>query len=144
MTQTSKRGRGSAGAGEAKRSSARPATPRQAAARSGPLDASLDAELFKALSDPTRAKLVACIAKCGRGCSVGEVADCCSVDMSVVSRHLAQLARAGVLEGEREGRTVRYKVRYRELTDSLRALADALDACCPDGEVCGEGCGPGC
>ena len=121
-------------------STVRPATPRQAAARSGPIDASLDAELFKALSDPTRAKLVACIAKCGRGCSVGEVAECCSVDLSVVSRHLAQLARAGVLESERDGRTVR----YREVTESLRALADALDACGPDGEMCGEGCGPGC
>jgi DNA-binding transcriptional ArsR family regulator len=119
----------------------RPATPRQAAARSGPLDASLDAGLFKALSDPTRAQLVACIAKCGRGCSVGEVAECTSVDLSVVSRHLAQLARAGVLESERDGRVVRYRVRYRGLTRSLRALADALDACCPDGESCSvDGC----
>jgi ArsR family transcriptional regulator len=133
MTQMSKRGGPATG-----RAYARPATPRQAAARSGPIDASLDAELFKALSDPTRARLVACIAKCGRGCSVGEVAECCSVDMSVVSRHLAQLARAGVLEGEREGRTVRYKVRYREVTRALRALADALDQCCP-GEDCRGG-----
>jgi ArsR family transcriptional regulator len=122
------------------RPTARPSTPRQAAARSGPIDESLDAELFKALSDPTRAALVACIAKCGRGCAVTEVAECCSVDLSVVSRHLAQLARAGVLESEREGRMVRYRVRYRELTRSLRALADALDQCCPDGERCGGSC----
>jgi DNA-binding transcriptional ArsR family regulator len=138
MTQISKH-RQSPAAG-APRGTPRPATPRQAAARTGPLDASLDAALFKALSDPTRAALVACIAKCGRGCSVGEVAECTSVDLSVVSRHLALLARSGVLEAAKDGRVVRYSVRYREVTASLRALADALDQCCPD-EECGDACG---
>jgi ArsR family transcriptional regulator, arsenate/arsenite/antimonite-responsive transcriptional repressor len=109
-----------------------PATPRQAARRPSPVDRSLDPELFKALSDPTRLRLVACIAKCARGCAVGEVAECCSVDLSVVSRHLAQLARAGVLEVEREGRTVRYRVRYQQVCRTLRDLANALEACCPD------------
>jgi len=91
----------------------------------------LDPELFKALCDPTRASLIGCIAKCGRGCSVGEVAECCSVDMSVVSRHLALLARAGVLEARKEARTVFYRVRYTELCRALRALADALEECSP-------------
>jgi DNA-binding transcriptional ArsR family regulator len=118
-----------------------PATPKQAAARCGPLDRLLDPELFKAFCDPTRASLIACIAKCGRGCSVGEVAECCSVDLSVVSRHLALLARAGVLEATKEGRTVFYRVRYDELCQTLRALADALEGCCPqtggcDGKCC--------
>ncbi len=111
----------------------RPATPKQAAARKGPLDQRLDPALFKALADPTRASLLACIAKCGRGCSVGEIAECCSVDLSVVSRHLALLARSGALEGTKEGRTVRYHVRYAELTAALRGLADALEECCPPG-----------
>lgn len=108
-----------------------PATPKQAAAYCGAVDESLDPELFKALSDPTRTKLIACIAKCGRGCSVGEVAECCSVDFSVVSRHLALLARSGVLDASKEGRTVFYRVRYAELCRSLRSLADALAECCP-------------
>ncbi len=116
-----------------------PATPKQAARCCGPLDDCLDAELFKALSDPTRAKLVACIGKCGRGCSVGEIAECCAVDMSVVSRHLAQLARSGVLEATKTGRTVSYRVRYAEVSKSLRSLADALDACCPEG-ACHANC----
>ena len=120
--------------------SLRPATPALAASCAAPIDASLTPELFKALADPTRARLVACIAKCGRGCSVGEVAECCSVDPSVVSRHLALLARTGVLESEKDGRTVRYKVRYRELTRSLRSLADAFDQCCPEGDEGGCAC----
>lgn len=108
-----------------------PSTPKQAAACCGPVDELLDPALFKAFSDPTRVSLLACIAKCGRGCSVGEVAECCSVDFSVVSRHLALLARSGVLESTKEGRTVFYRVRYTELVHSLRSLADALEDCCP-------------
>jgi DNA-binding transcriptional ArsR family regulator len=118
-----------------------PATPKQAAARKGRLDSSLDAALFKALSDPTRLSLLACIAKCGRGCSVSEVAECCSVDFSVVSRHLQVLAQAGVLEAAKEGRIVRYRVRYTELMGTLRGLADALEQCCPD---CATDCEPSC
>ncbi|MDX2132963.1 MAG: metalloregulator ArsR/SmtB family transcription factor [Planctomycetota bacterium] len=119
-----------------------PATPRQAAARRGPIDRRLDPALFKALADPTRAMLVACIAKCARGCTVGEMAECCDVDVSVVSRHLALLARAGVLEARRKGRTVSYRVRSGELCRALRELADALEACAPaeeggcDGTCC--------
>jgi ArsR family transcriptional regulator len=109
----------------------RPATPKQAAACCGPVDQLLDPVLFKALSDPTRVSLIACIAKCGRKCSVGEVAECCSVDFSVVSRHLSLLARSGVLEATKQGRTMFYRVRYAELCRSLRSLADALDECCP-------------
>lgn len=123
----------------------RPATPKQAAMRRNPVDDLLDPELFKALGDPTRVRLLGCLVKCGRPCSVGEIAQCCSVDLSVVSRHLALLARAGVLEATKSGRTVSYAVRFGEVSTHLRALADAIDACCPDGS-CGDGkescCGP--
>lgn len=118
-----------------------PTTPKLAAGCPGPLDDLLDPVLFKAFSDPTRAAMIGCIAKCGRGCSVGEVAECCAVDFSVVSRHLALLARSGVLEASKEGRTVFYRVRYAELCGTLRSLADALEACCPkQGEACDGGC----
>ena len=119
-------------------------TPLQAAARRGPIDKLLDPELFKSLGDPTRAKLLACLAKCGRACSVTEVAECCDVDFSVVSRHLALLEKAGVLDSAKKGRTVFYHVRYSELSAMLRALADAFENCCDDrksnpseGECCG-------
>lgn len=120
----------------------RPRTPADAACCAGPIDRLLDPELFKALCDATRAGLVACIAKCGRGCSVSEVAACCSVDTSVVSRHLATLEKAGVLSSEREGRVVRYSVRYTDLSATLRVLADAIDACAPEAPCAGgaDGC----
>ena len=113
----------------------RPPTPLAAQQCCGPLDTCLDAALFKALSDPTRLALLACLAKCGRGCSVSEVAECCSVDFSVVSRHLALLERAGVLSAVKSGRTVTYEVRYEHLAQSLRAVADAVMDCVPAGSA---------
>jgi ArsR family transcriptional regulator len=115
-------------------------SPKQAARRASLIDKALDPDLFKALSDPTRVQLVACLAKCRRMCSVTEVADCCSVDFSVVSRHLSMLADAGVLESRKEGRTMFYRVQYKRLCASLRGIADAFEDCCPDGSCCeGDG-----
>ncbi|MFT5425061.1 MAG: ArsR family transcriptional regulator [Phycisphaerales bacterium] len=104
-----------------------PATPRQAARRKAPLDKRLDADLFKALADPTRLNLLACLVKCGRGCTTTEIAECCSVDFSVVSRHLGVLAAAGVIESEKQGRTVWHKPQSQELAKTFRALADAVE-----------------
>lgn len=134
MTQISKHGSRASrrpGAPRAAPAARPPRTPREAARRTGPLDACLRPELFRALADPTRAALLACLAKCARPCSVSEVAACCAVDFSVVSRHLALLAHAGVLEVRKTGRVVHYAVRFRELSGALRALAGALDSCCP-------------
>lgn len=113
----------------------RPATPRQAARRRAALDRHLDTDLFKTLADPTRARLLACLLKCGRACSVSEVAECCAVDFSVVARHLALLARANVLKSEKRGRTVWYEPCCADLSARLRALADAIDEWCPNTPV---------
>jgi ArsR family transcriptional regulator len=121
----------------------RPGTPRQAARVSRPIDGLLNPDVFKALSDPTRLRLLACLAKCGRACSVGEVAGCCAVDLSVVSRHLSALEDAGVLESNKEGRSVSYRVRFAEMAGMFRSLADALEECCPE-ECPGGACAPGC
>lgn len=122
-----------------------PSTPKQAARRRAPLDKRLDADLFKALADPTRLKLLACLVKCGRGCTTTEVAECCSVDFSVVSRHLAVLAAAGVVSSEKQGRTVWHRPMSTLLTQTFRDLADAVEewdsgACC-DATGSGGCCG---
>ena len=91
----------------------------------------LDATLFKALGDPTRLHLLACLASCCRACSVSEVAACCNVDMSVVSRHLAQLQAAGVLTSQKQGKSVLYTVAYGPLAAALTRLSEAVSACDP-------------
>ncbi|CAG0960084.1 HTH-type transcriptional regulator CmtR [Phycisphaerales bacterium] len=117
-------------------------SPRQAAACCRPVDDLLNPDLFKALCDPTRARLLGCLVKCGRPCSVTEVAECCSVDFSVVSRHLALLEGAGILAATKQGRVVSYSVQYAHLCRTLRKLADAIEECCPASEAkaCKEGC----
>jgi ArsR family transcriptional regulator len=109
-----------------------PLTPKAAACCAGPIDDLLEPEFFKGLCDPTRLKLLGCLAKCGRACSVSEVAECCSVDFSVVSRHLALLERSGIVESAKAGRVVSYTVKYGALADRLRSLADAVDSYGPN------------
>jgi ArsR family transcriptional regulator len=120
-------------------------TPKLAAGCCAPIDDLLDPELFKGLCDPTRLKLLGCLAKCGRACSVSEVAECCSVDFSVVSRHLSLLERSGIVESTKDGRTVFYAVKYAHLAETLRALASALESYGPHarrarqkGDCCGK------
>lgn len=118
-------------------------SPREAASCCRPVDHLLDPAWFKALCDPTRVLILGCLAKCGRACSVGEIAECCSVDLSVVSRHLRVLERAGLLESSKKGRTVSFSVRYGDFCRTLRSLADAVEQCCPnDAARAGACCHP--
>lgn len=124
------------------------ATPRQASRKKARVDRLLDPEFFKAIGEPTRARLLACLIKCGRPCSVTEVAECCSTDFSMVARHLAALARADVLDARKQGRTVWYSAEAKDLSARLRELADAIDewggepgASGTQGNGC---CGDGC
>lgn len=94
------------------------------------LEGLLDPAVFRALGDPNRVALIARLGRSGRPTTVTEAADCCPVDLSVVSRHLAVLRGAGIVLAAKRGREVRYTV-SPDLAASLRSLADALDACCP-------------
>ncbi len=103
-------------------------------------------EVFKALGDPNRLTILSQLVQGGDDQSVSQVASCCTVDLSVVSRHLGLLRNAGVVESARHGKEVRYRVRVEELVGMLRGLADALESCCPDGTctvVAQEGEGEG-
>lgn len=99
---------------------------------------SLDTGLFGALSDPTRLCVLMRLVELGRPGTVTEVAACCPVDLSVVSRHLKRLAGAGVVSAARHGKEKRYQVLYSSLSGALREMADAIDACCPPVPIPGE------
>ena len=87
--------------------------------------------LFRALSDPNRITLLGHLATCCGPQTVTEAAACCPTDLSVTSRHLAILRDAGIVEATKRGRQVFYSVRYQALSKTLREMADAIDACCP-------------
>ncbi len=103
------------------------ATPKHASKKRAKIDKLLDPELFKALADPNRARVLACMIKCARPCSVTEVAECCSVDFSMVARQLSVLAKAGILDANKEGRTMWYTARNEHLSDVFHALAEAIE-----------------
>jgi len=92
----------------------------------------LEPRFFKALGDGNRIALLARLAAIYRPCTVSEIACCCPVDLSVVSRHLGILRDANIVEANRKGKEVHYTVRYDILAETFRNIADAIDACCVD------------
>jgi DNA-binding transcriptional ArsR family regulator len=79
-------------------------------------------ELFAALADPTRWRVLTLLAERGEGTATtlaGEL----PVSRVAVVKHLAVLDRAGLVEGRRRGREVRYTVRPERLSATAAALA---------------------
>ena len=101
-----------------------------------PVEQALRPEFFKSLCDPARVEILCRLARCCEPQNVSQIAACCPTDISVVSRHLAMLRHAGILDAEKSGKQVHYSVRYSELAATLRQMADAIEACCPDVGSC--------
>ena len=93
------------------------------------LEQHLRPDLFRALGDPTRLILLTRLAVASESATVNQLADCCGVHLSGVSRHLALLRDAGVVHSEKQGREVLYSLNRKQLTGTLRGLADAIDTC---------------
>lgn len=88
-------------------------------------------ELFKVLSDSNRLSLVTRLCQC-REANVSELSTCCSIDLSVVSRHLSKLKNAGILGAKKRGKEVYYELKASDLSQMLRELADEIEKadCC--------------
>ena len=76
-------------------------------------------EVFAALADPTRWRVLSLLAERGEGTATSLAGEL-PVSRVAVIKHLAVLDRAGLVEGRRAGREVRYTVR----TDQLEATAN--------------------
>lgn len=100
----------------------------------------LRVDVFKALGDGSRLAILASLAEAARPLRVSEIGTCCPQDLSVVSRHLAILRDAGVVQAERRGREVYYQIQWSDVAGMLRELADAFERCCADadGRCCTE------
>ena len=98
------------------------------------LEDHLQPDFFQALCDPMRLSLVAHLAASGRSLTVTEASECCGIHFSGVSRHLALLKRAGVVQADKQGREMHYRLEVSALVSTLRGVADALEACGEQGE----------
>ncbi|MBN1459996.1 MAG: winged helix-turn-helix transcriptional regulator [Armatimonadetes bacterium] len=85
--------------------------------------------IFKALADPTRARIVAELAD--GGLCVGALAYRLGVTHSAVSQHLRILREAGLVDGERQGYRVHYSLqrdRIREVSEQVTQWMGSLGA----------------
>jgi ArsR family transcriptional regulator len=70
------------------------------------------AQIIKAMAHPSRLFIVDELAKNGERC-VCELTEMVGADMSTVSRHLAVLKSAGIVEDDKRGSQVYYRLRVR-------------------------------
>ena len=77
---------------------------------------------FKALSDPTRRRILALLGERER--TVGELVACFDVSQPAISRHLAVLRDAGLVTSLRQGQNVVYALDTTVVQDVVRALLD--------------------
>jgi DNA-binding transcriptional ArsR family regulator len=81
-------------------------------------------KVFKALSDPTRRRVLQLLRE--RPLSAGELSDHFPVSKPTMSAHFAVLQEAGLIDAERSGRTITYRLVMSVLEDALLGFAQTL------------------
>jgi DNA-binding transcriptional ArsR family regulator len=79
--------------------------------------------VFGALADPTRRALLSAIAD-QRTATATELASELPISRQAVNKHLGALTDAGLLDRERAGREVRYRVTPEPLSDAVSWIAE--------------------
>lgn len=80
--------------------------------------------VFKALSDPTRRRVLQLLRE--RPMSAGDLADQFVVSKPTMSAHFAVLLEADLIEAEKTGRTILYRLKLSVLEDALLGFAETL------------------
>lgn len=83
-----------------------------------------DEQLWEAVGDPSRRRVLDLILARGEATPTMLAAEL-PVTRQAVSKHLAILARAGLVEAHRQGRETRYTVRPDRLGEAAQAMAEA-------------------
>ena len=79
-------------------------------------------DVFTALADPTRRRVLDLLAEHGHGTATSLAAEL-PVSRPAVIKHLAVLDRAGLVASRRHGREVRYVVRPEQLQETAAWMA---------------------
>jgi ArsR family transcriptional regulator len=75
---------------------------------------------FRALADPTRRRILELLSR--RDLTAGEIAEEFPIAFPSVSRHLGVLKDAGLVEAEREGQHIRYRLNTTVSQEVVRYL----------------------
>jgi len=92
-------------------------------------EAEATAELFGALADPARVRIVNTLATSPGPVCACEFEPALGLSQPTVSHHLKRLTEAGLLEREQRGRWAYFSLR-RDAVEKLAAVADLKGACC--------------
>jgi ArsR family transcriptional regulator len=95
----------------------------------GEEEAMATAELFKALADPARVRIVNALATSGEPVCACEFEPALGLSQPTVSHHLKKLTDAGLLEREQRGRWAYFSLK-RDAVATLAAVADLKGVCC--------------
>jgi ArsR family transcriptional regulator, arsenate/arsenite/antimonite-responsive transcriptional repressor len=87
------------------------------------------AELFKALADPARVKIVNLLASADDPVCACEFEPALGLAQPTVSHHLRRLTDAGLLEREQRGKWAYFSLQ-RDAVEKLAAVADLKGVCC--------------
>ena len=79
-------------------------------------------DVFAALADPTRRQVLSLVAE-GRARTATELAAALPVTRQAVSKHLAILEGAELVDAERSGRTMRFHATPEPLSDAIAWMA---------------------
>jgi len=92
-------------------------------------EATATAELFKALADPARVRIINMIAASREPVCACNLNDPVGLSQPTVSHHLKKLVDAGLLEREQRGKWAYFSLK-RDAVEKLAAVADLKGACC--------------
>jgi DNA-binding transcriptional ArsR family regulator len=84
-------------------------------------------ELVAAVTEPTRRQLLDLLLERGESTPTS-LAHSVPVTRQAVSKHLAVLERAGLVDGERSGREMHYRINVGRLDDATRSLSELASA----------------
>ena len=87
------------------------------------------AELFKALGDPARVRIVNTLATTAEPVCACEFEPALGLSQPTVSHHLKKLVEAGLLDREQRGKWAYFSLR-RDAVEKLAVVADLKGVCC--------------
>jgi ArsR family transcriptional regulator, arsenate/arsenite/antimonite-responsive transcriptional repressor len=95
----------------------------------GEVEAFATAELFKALADPARVRIVNALATSAEPVCACEFEPMLGLSQPTVSHHLKKLTDVGLLEREQRGKWAYFSLK-RESVEKLALVADLKEVCC--------------
>ena len=91
-----------------------------------------------ALAQESRLRIFRLLVQAGEtGLAAGEIGEELDIPAATLTFHLKELSHAGLIDSEREGRSIRYALRIEGIRDLLNYLLH--DCCKGRPELCGPG-----